>query len=264
MLPAQCGPCRRVILCGILVLVGLAVMPPNAASASQHLSLAQVRSVLRTSHGPPDLRNADLSRLDLSGLNFRQADLRGANLLEAVLLNANLSGVKLDNANLSSVKMAHASLRHASLRNATFLTTMESVSAEGADFSGASGYIIAPDANLAGAHFRGAQLASDMRNQPMGLLHTILARANLSGADLRSANLANADAHSANFGGANCTKASFMASDLGAANFNGANVSAANFARANLDGATFIGVIGRATMKGLASALNRDQAIFRR
>lgn len=87
------------------------------------------------------LSEADLSGADLSRANLSDATLSGANLSGANLSGADLTGVQLDRANLSSADLSGARLKHADLT--------------GADFSGANLF----DANLTEANLRGALLA---------------------------------------------------------------------------------------------------------
>jgi len=63
----------------------------------------------------PDLRNADLQRLDLTGANLTKALLTGCNLRGSDLSHAILRGAKLDKAELSSTKFIAADLREAHL-----------------------------------------------------------------------------------------------------------------------------------------------------
>ncbi len=250
----------------LLCATALAFAPHAAFSAPSPHCAAELRAARIHDDAP---RRADLSRcrfvnVDMTGVSLRGADLRGADLLEAVLIGADLSAARLDGANLSSVKMAHARLVKATLRRATFLTTMEGVTARQADFSGASGYLIAPDSDFTSAVFRRAHLASDLSNQPMGLLHTIFARARLAKADLAFADLSFADLNSADLRGANLSFANLRGADLSAADFTGADLRGARFAQANIDGAIFGHLNNQAAIKALRSARNFDQAIFHR
>jgi uncharacterized protein YjbI with pentapeptide repeats len=245
---------------------GLSFAPRPAFSAPSPHCAAELRTARAhaVASRRAQLSGCRLLNIDMTGVSLRGADLRAADLLEAILIGADLSAARLDGANLSSVKMAHARLVKATLRRATFLTTMESVSAREADFSGASGYLIAPDADFTSAVFRGAHLASDLSNQPMGLLHTIFARATLAGADLSFADLSFADLNSANLRGANLRHANLRGADLSAADFTGADLRSTTFAQANIDGAIFARLTNPATLKALHSARNFDQAVFHR
>ncbi|MBC5805321.1 MAG: pentapeptide repeat-containing protein [Candidatus Eremiobacteraeota bacterium] len=245
---------------------GLAFAPRSAFSAPSPHCAAELRAARAHADASrkAKLSGCRLLDVDMTGVSLRGADLRGADLLEATLIGADLSAARLDGANLSSVKMAHARLVKATLRRATFLTTMESVTARQADFSGASGYLIAPDSDFTSAVFRHAHLASDLSNQPMGLLHTIFARATLAGADLSFADLSFADLNSADLRGANLSFANLRGADLSAANLTGADLRATRFAQANIDGAIFGRLNNPATIKALHAARNFDQAIFHR
>jgi hypothetical protein len=110
-------------------------------------------------HNKADLRGANLSGADLSGVDLRGANLSGADLSGVDLRGANLSGADLYGANLYGADLSGADLSGAYLR--------------GADLSEAD----LSEAYLRGAYLRGADLSG----------------ADLSEADLRGADLSGAD-----------------------------------------------------------------------
>jgi uncharacterized protein YjbI with pentapeptide repeats len=185
-------------------------------------------------------------------------------MFEAILVGADLSQARMDGANLSSVKLDRAKASGALMRGVTFLTTAADANFEGADLSRSSGYLIAPGALMRHSIIRRAKLAPDLSNQPMGMLHTILSRANLEGADLSFSDLSFADLNYADFRKAIVRGTNFHGADLSGADFTGADVTGANFAQADLTDAVFVGVRGRSAMRGLGAARNLDTAIFRR
>lgn len=65
-----------------------------------------------------DLRNADLSRLDLSGADLRFVLLDGANLQNTNLLRADLSEAKLGSAKLAGANLYESNLSFADMSNA--------------------------------------------------------------------------------------------------------------------------------------------------
>src|SRR4051812_18961152 len=84
----------------------------------------------------PDLRAADLKKIDLHGANLRSADLYRANLWKA-----NLSGTDLSDADLSSVTMNGADLRDANLSRANLrFARLVGANVANATFSGAHVY----------------------------------------------------------------------------------------------------------------------------
>jgi len=101
-----------------------------------------------------DLRGVNLSGVDLSGVNLSGANLRHANLSSANLYRANLSYASLINANLSHGNLVGANLSHANLK-----------------YSDLTSYANLSHANLSGANLRHANLSD-----------ADLYRANLSGA----------------------------------------------------------------------------------
>ncbi|HEY4860603.1 MAG TPA: pentapeptide repeat-containing protein [Xanthobacteraceae bacterium] len=145
----------------------------------------------------PDLSNADLSKVNLtggpfvglspfrasrrerpivsrraglSGANLSNADLSGANLSDANLINANLSGANLSDANLGSVDLSGANLRQANPIMANLIwANLIGSDLSGANLGGANLY----GADLSGAHLAGASLDS-----------AILVDTDLTGADL--------------------------------------------------------------------------------
>ena len=179
-----------------------------------------------------DLRNCDLSGMQLAGLNLfsaklsganlSNADLSGADLSGADLANANLNGAILDNASLFTTNLVAATFDNASLRN----TNMDDAYAPGgsfinADLRGANLYFaFIRDANLTGANFSGAYLNKfdvvgsilqnaiftgtelfdvDMQNTDLrgaDLSFTTLWYVSLNNADLRNANLLGAELRS--------------------------------------------------------------------
>ncbi|HXN08708.1 MAG TPA: pentapeptide repeat-containing protein [Candidatus Acidoferrales bacterium] len=250
------------LVCAIAVVPAAAVVTHSLPP----LTARQVKAIIATAHPGtrPNLSARDLSGLDLTAVAFHGARLDRANMFEAILIGADLSQAQMDGANLSSVKMDRARASGALLRGATFLTTAADANFERADLSRSSGYLIAPGAVMRHAIIRRAKLAPDLSNQPMGMLHTILARANLEGADLSFSDLSFADLNYADFRKALVRGTNFHGADLSAADFTGADVTGANFAQADLTDAVFARVRGRSAMRGLGTARNLDTAIFRR
>ena len=121
-----------------------------------------------------DLRGADLRGADLRGADLRDADLRGADLRDADLRGAVLSGAVLRGADLSRADLRGADLSRADLRGAD----LSRADLRDADLSGAD----LRDADLSRAVLRGADLS-----------RANLSRADLGDADLRDANLRDAD-----------------------------------------------------------------------
>ena len=75
----------------------------------------------------PDLSQASLRGLDLSGFDFTRADLRGADLRGTTLSQANISGADLEGANLFKSVLDGADLAGAFLNGAKFLNCAQLV-----------------------------------------------------------------------------------------------------------------------------------------
>ena len=112
-----------------------------------------------------DLRDADLSNTDLSGINLRytdlsDTDLSGASLVntdlsDAILVNTDLSGASLVNASLVNTDLSDADLSDADLSDASLINTnLSDTSLVNTNLSGAS----LVNANLKGANLKGANL----------------------------------------------------------------------------------------------------------
>jgi len=137
-----------------------------------------------------DLREADMSKTDLSHLNFNDANLRGANLMKTDLSGANLTRANLSEAHMMKTDLSGTNLTRANLSGANLT-----------------------EAILIGARLFEADLG-----------RAILLRANLREADLSAANLRGADLYEANLREANLLRADFSDSNMGNANLVGAKV----------------------------------------
>ena len=141
------------------------------------------------------MREANLSKAVLCGVNFYNSELHDAILSEAKLHGAYLRKAKLHGADLSG-----AELHGANLSGAGF---------HGADLSGAELH----GANLSGAGFHGADL-SGAELHGADLSEAELHGANLSGAELHGADLSEAELHSANLQQAKLSGAQLIRTEL--------------------------------------------------
>lgn len=123
-----------------------------------------------------------------------------------------------------------------------------------------SGYL--KNAKLVRANLSGANIGADPGNQSMGVMRATFVGADLSGADLSNANLFKADFSYANLGGARLSGADLRNSDLVQPDFSRADLTGTKLNKADVNGANFRGVVGRAQIKGLDEARNRDKAMF--
>ena len=154
-----------------------------------------------------DLKNMNLSGVDLTWANLGKANLEGANLRDIDLTEANLEEANLKDTNLSKAKLYKATLSKANLYRA--------------NLSGVNLY----KANLDGADLRGAKI-----------IGANLAEASLEGANLIDSNLSEANLEGANLSWANLYGGLLHKAVLFRTSLKGANLSHANLCGANLKG----------------------------
>lgn len=148
---------------------------------------------------------ANLSKLDLRGINFKYAVLKNANLGGANLSycnfeRADLSRAVLDSANLLGAKMLCANMEGASLKGCNF----EDPAGTRANMEGA----LMKSVNLEGSHMAGVNLrVANLKNA--NLQNCDLRGAVLAGADLENCDLSGCDLQEANLRGANLKGAAF-------------------------------------------------------
>lgn len=252
---------RRLRRAGFFSLLLLAFSPVRAAD---HLSSAQVRTIVADAHGGgadlsgKDMSGDDLSGLDLSNARLADANLTGANLHGVKLVGADLTGADLSSTNLTGTWIMRANFTRASLRGATMKTVVTSMGMENtreqaatfvdADLSGASITVHFSFDDMRRANFSHADMTVVMANQSMGLLRTEFNSANLQGANFSDAGLGHvtfrfAKLQGARFNGADLTDTDFTGAYLTGADFTGAKLKDTNFDSAIL-----------ADVKGLAPA----------
>ena len=219
---------------------------------------------------PAPAADVDWSGCDLTGAELRTADLEGANLAGATLTNADLTAADLTAATLSSATFGDANLTNADLSLATItnadftgatLTGVQSGGIPGgpagvvtlpANWMLASGYLLGPGADLAGA-----VLDNLIFNTGIDLAGATLDSANLSnsyfedtdfdGADMSSANLTwltlstGASMAGTTFTDANLTDAQLQNVNMTGDNFTGATLTGWNNAGDNLTDADLEG-----------------------
>jgi len=225
---------------------------------SEHLALVQQGVEVWNSwykkhkHVIPDLAQANLSSLNLSGINFKKAILKQANfsntdLSKSQLNNANLEKVNLLGANLDSTNFKGANLDFAILSKATtnrqtvmldkYLRVHEIVNNIGTnkDLAG----VDLSNSNLFKANLSNAEL-SHAKLVNVNLSNANLNNAYLYKADLTGANLQNADLRNAYFSQANLTSVYLSGALCCGAYFKDAELKFANLKAAKLSHKTMI------------------------
>jgi uncharacterized protein YjbI with pentapeptide repeats len=149
---------------------------------------------------------------------------------------------------LFSVQLAGANLRHANLTGSRLIGDLRKT-------------------DLSGAILRRMNAAADMRNQSMGLMHTVMvnaraiaadfsnsdfSRADFSFADLSDAHLHRTQLVRCDFSGTTLSRADLSEANLQEAQFIDTDFANANLTNADFSGASFRGVRGldTATTKG--------------
>jgi uncharacterized protein YjbI with pentapeptide repeats len=206
----------------------------------------------------PDLRDANLERLDLTGAHLHATRLNRAKLAGVNLYRAGLGFSCLDGADLQGAHLAEANINFSTFRETNLhAANLRKVNFSGANFEGADlsnaflegtdlstpefNHVNLNDARLRNANLRGQYLAvSQLRNAD--LCDAFLDDANLSGADLTGAYLGGASLRSAklvntNLTGADLGEADLFRANLTGANLHGANLNIARLVESNLDGA---------------------------
>ncbi len=191
----------------------------------------QIVTEARQKGEKPALSRADLREVDLSGMDLHEADLRWAYLLKADLSRTNCQKANLIGADLSEVNFRGAQLNEANLIGAGL---------NGANFRGAN--LVRADlsgADLLGVNFSGANLQRAFLNRAK-LFEANLRRANLIGANLSEAFLSMTNLREADLNGANLIEANLSKAKLNNANLSLADLRGANLIGANLRLATIL------------------------
>jgi uncharacterized protein YjbI with pentapeptide repeats len=149
-----------------------------------------------------NLRVADLSGRDLTGIDLHGQDLTEADLDGTILTSANLSGATLTGTTLTGASSGSITGTPAALPTGWQLT---------------DGYLIGPGANLTGADLSSANLANATLTGA-NLTSATLSSATLSSADLTNANLSDADVTGANLASATLTGTNLAGTALAGAN----------------------------------------------
>lgn len=145
-----------------------------------------------------DLVDVDLSNAYLTSADLTSAELIGVNLTDASMTAANLDGATLERAVLSGTDLTQASL----VAVAGDAITASPLPSLPAGWQLVGGYLVGPQADLAGADFD---------------LDTGLASADLAGANLTEASLDGVDLSAADLDAATLTDANLAGTDLSGA-----------------------------------------------
>jgi uncharacterized protein YjbI with pentapeptide repeats len=159
------------------------------AQTPQHAPLTRAQVVARLDSAsvdhPASFAGEDLSALDLSGLDFKRASLARARLAGTKMMNAKMFAVKFDSADAHGADLSGATLdvstmrstdfTHATLRGASmYAVIMPHVNFTDADLTRVRIIGLATDAIFVRAKLDHADLGADPRNQPMGVLRSVV------------------------------------------------------------------------------------------
>lgn len=164
----------------------------------------------------PDLRGADLSFVNLTGIQLAHADMRATKLHRTNLAGANLEGANLSGLNLEFTNLKGVNLQQATLKGAIFSQTiLESATLRGANLEQANlhGADLAQMNDLQGVCFKGADLGEVLAQQK-----------DLSNVDFTDAHIDNADFTRANLTDADLSNVHCVGLDLSGADLGGAKI----------------------------------------
>lgn len=250
----------------------LAPQDKKAGTATKRLSARTVfQRIFQSAPGaPPDLHDADLSRLDLAELDFKSAELSGANfygtdLSKARLAGASLQGADLDRATITATDFSGADLTDARIVRPTVFTTLEVASSEAPKFTAAKLIRFRSDGHFDRADFSDADLTGAILGRTAVREAAINAppsfeSANFTRAVLRDATLSRTSLKYARFVDADLRGADLSGCDLLLADFSGADLTGANLTGADLDEANLRTARGLDKVIGLDTVLNLDTA----
>jgi uncharacterized protein YjbI with pentapeptide repeats len=191
----------------------------------------------------PELSEARLAGLDLTGVNFSnvtliRADLNHANLFKANLTEADVTNANLSRADLCESNLAGANFCEANLRGAKFFSSiMFRAALNGAELNGAR----LGDANLCEADLCSAHLTGAILNG-VNLRDANLSKATFHNADLSGAALCGANLFRADFSEAKLIKANLIATDFRRTILTGVNFSSADLRDSDLSDSEMVGV----------------------
>jgi uncharacterized protein YjbI with pentapeptide repeats len=174
-----------------------------------------------------DLAGCDFSGDNLTGKNLTDSDLRSAEFQHANLTRARLNGADLDGATLTGANVTTARFAGADLDNVVSGALIGKAQSLPAHWLTKLGYLVGPDADLAGADLTGADLAgADLQGADLGAVvppchGTICAQYR----GLTIARLTNTDLEGANLKDANLTAADLAGAELAGARLAGSNLS---------------------------------------
>lgn len=135
-------------IASISIYPGIDDAGPGTATMSVVQSMAAMGFILAGAK----LINADLTGIDLHGLNLKQCVFTGADLESANLTECQLEGAKFDGAILSLADLTYSFLKDVDFSGATMATAvMEGTYLGGNDFTGAT--VADPDINIAMAAY---------------------------------------------------------------------------------------------------------------
>ena len=176
------------------------------------------------------------ARANLSNLDLRGIDLKNSSLMRAILRGVNLSGVSLEGADLREADLAGSSLEGVNLKDAKITgTNFEHTNLKNAILDGVEGlYANFTLSNLENSSFIGATL------EGVNLSDTNSKNANFSNSFLKRGDFNDSVLCGANFSNADLENSSLTRANLSLANITNANLENVDFREANMDGVNLL------------------------
>lgn len=172
----------------------------------------------------------------LIGGNFEKADLSGVNFNGCAMQKVNLSHVRIEGVGIKGSNLANASLKRASVEFSN-LNVFKDVNLTDADFSGSNiSWLYGENINFKNANFNAASILESQ------IKDCSFVNASLENAELYSVVFLDCEMQESTLAKAKITNVTFDKSMLENADFQQSEIGYGNFVDSNLDGVDFRGV----------------------